>query len=425
MTRAQKFILLILVGLASGSSFFIGNTLLKPSYVLPMIAIAYLPWDLVRNRLKYDRLALWIVLYIILASIYNIPGLVKDQLIDFAYVVSTFLIYIAAVLSAGLISRGDKFPAKAILGLIFGLFFLYLYQILTDSYLLPKPDNQELYSTTFNNSNDLNSFVVAFIPLALYSLRQLNPNKLLTTALFLGLAGWVIVLGSRFCILALFVIPLMFTVFSANYIRKIILFCLSGLSAILLGELDWEQILQSFATVESPIISRSASRLALFLFEFEDDKSSSYRMDSYIYAVNHVGDAIIGTGTKNYESFYQAGLGEGTLVAVVPHSYFIENMIAFGWLGLFLVVAMLIACVIPLLKDRVHLFYGLTTLIIFLMVSFVPSTVIRLPILWFPLFFFTYLSCQKHINFDWQNLLEQQLDSESGSRSQDLYEEAY
>lgn len=425
MRRAQIFIVLILVGLASGSSFFIGNPLLKPSYALPLIALAYLPWNLVRNRLKYDRLALCLILYIIVASVHNIPGLVKDQLIDLAYILNTFLVYIAAILSAGLISRGENFPAKVILSLSSGLFILYVYQILTDSYLFPIISDEELYSTTFNNSNDLNSFVTVFIPVILYSLQQLNPNRFLTATVFLGLAGWVIFMGSRFCIISLFVFPIMFAIFSANYIRKIILFCLSGLSAILLGELDWKSILDFFSDVESPIISRSASRLALFLFEFEDDKSSSYRMDSYIYAINHMGDAVIGVGTKNYEAFYQAGLGEGTLVAVVPHSYLIENMIAFGWIGLCLVVVMLLSCLITSLKDKTHLFYSLTTFILFLMVSFVPSTVIRLPIFWFPLFFFTYLSYQKHMNFDWRTLLEQSSNIESESRDKDLYRGAY
>ncbi len=395
MTRSQLFIVFVLVGLASGSAFYIGHSLLKPSQVLPLLGLLYLPWELAKNRIRYDRIALWLVLYILLAGLYNIPALVKDQLIDFFYVASAFLVYIAACLSAEMINRGEKFPAKVVLSLFGGLFSLYLYQLATDSYFLPQSlEEEDLYSTLFNNANDLNSFIVAFIPLILYCLQLWKPSKLLTSGVFLVLAGWVIVLGSRFCILALPVILFMYLLFSSNYIWKTITLAATSFAGVIALQIDWQSLLESFANVENPVISRSATRLYLFLFDFEDDKSSSYRLESYTYALNHFGDAVFGVGTKNYDLFFKDGFGEGTLVAFAPHSYLVENMIAFGWFGLFLVIGIMLSCLAVFLRYSTYRFYGFTTLLMFVMVSFVPSTVIRLPILWFPVFFFMHLSAQ-------------------------------
>ena len=422
MNRNQIFIILILVGLASGSGFYVGHSLMKPSQVLPLAALFFLPMDLVKNRIRFDRLAFWIVVYILLAGLYNLPGLDKDQLIDFGFILSTFLVYIAAFLSAEAISRGDRFPAKVILSLFSVLFVLYLYQVSTETYFLLSSAEEKFYSTTFNNANDMNSFLVAFIPLILFSLQLWKPSGLLTTGLFLVLALWVIVLGSRFCIVAIFVIPFMYLVFSASYIWKLILLSGTGFVGALLAQINWENILKSIADWENPVISRSAARLYLFLYDFEDDKSSSYRLDSYLYAINHAGDAVIGFGTKNYEAFYQAAFGEGTVVSYVPHSYLIENMLAFGWVGLALIVCMLLTCLFAVLSSRTYRFYGMTTFVLFLMVSFVPSTVIRLPILWFPLFFFTHLvRKERSLSTGDDDWLEPSVGKEYGS----FYEEAY
>ena len=394
LTRNQIFILLILIGLASGSGFYVGHSLLKPSQIGPFLGIFFLPFGLAKDRLKYDRLALWIVLYIFLAAFYNLPSLIKDQLIDLGFIFSTFMVYIAAVLSARAIYKGDKFPAKATLILFATLFVLYVYQVLTETYFILGSDEEKFYSTTFNNANDMNSFVVAFIPLILYFLQLWNPSKLVTALVCITIAGWVVVMGSRFCILAIFIIPLMYLIFSASYIWKLILLSGTGFIGVLLSQVNWASLLEAIATVENPVISRSASRLYLFLYNFEDDKSSSYRLDSYLYAINHADDAIFGTGTKNYDDFFEEGFGADTLVAYAPHSYLSENMIAFGWFGLALVLSMMVTCLSSFIKDSTYRFYGFTTLLLFFMVSFVPSTVIRLPILWFPLFFFTHLANQ-------------------------------
>lgn len=419
--RNKIFIALIVIGLASGSGFFLGHSLMKPSQILPLVGLFYLPWQVAKHRLNYDRLALWLVLYIFLASFYNLPGLDKDQLIDFGYVLSTFFVYMAAYLSAGFVLKGSQFPAKLVLLLFAALFGLYLFQISTGTYFLPGADTDLPYSVTFNNSNDLDSFLVAFIPLILFCVQRFKVSALTTLAVFFALAMWVIVLGSRFCIVALFIIPFMFALFSRNYIVKLMLLSLAGFIGALLSQLNWKKILDGFSEVDNLVISRSATRLALFLFDRENDKSSSYRVESYLYAINNMDDAIFGVGTKNYDLFYAKGFGADTLVAFVPHSYLIENMIAFGWAGLLLILLMLGTCLVPLLKDKALRFYGLTSFLLFLAVSFVPSTVIRMPLLWFPLFFFTCLARQSMFEFSWDSLPS----ALPPKHEQELYRQAY
>lgn len=412
LTRNQIFILLVLVGLMSGSGFYVVHTLLKPSQVMPLLAIAFLPTSIARNRLRYDRLALWIVLYIALASLYNIPALEKDQLIDFGFIASTFLVYIAAFLSAELTVKGSRFPAKIILGLFAGLFCIYVYQVTTGTYLVPGLEGQDFYSTTFNNINDISSVVVAFMPLIFFSLQRWKPGRLAIVATFVLIASWVVIMGSRSCLIALVIVPLMLLVFSASYIWKLIILSFTGFASVVISQLNWEGIIGSIANSDNEVLSRPASRIYLFLFDFSGDKSSSYRLESYSYAIENFDDTVFGLGTKNYGAFYEAGLGADTLVASSPHSYFIENAIAFGWLGLFFIVSMLLACLFSYIKDSTYRFYGVTSFLLFIVVSFVPSTMIRLPIVWFPLFFFTHLTVQ-HALHSGENSQERFLEEDS------------
>lgn len=392
MTRRQLFIVLVLVGLSSGSSLYVGHSLLKPSQLLPLLALACLPQQVVFNKLRYDRTLLWIGLYVLLAGAYNIPPLVKEQLIDWLYILGVFWVYMAAVMSAQMISEGQRFPAKVTLLVGCGLLALYFGEVLTNSYIVPKTESQGFYSSVFNNANDLASFIVVFMPLAIYSVRLWTPHKLVSAAVFCLLSGWVLVLGSRFCILSLPVVLLMFALLGASSLWKFVLACLSGLTGVLLSQFNWAALLKTLSDVESAVVSRSASRLSLLLFDFGNDRSSSYRMDSYLYAISHLDEALFGVGTKNYQAFYENGFGADTLVAFVPHSYLIENTLAFGWFGLFLVISILLTCFVDLLKHDTCRAYGLTSLVLFLMISFVPSTMIRLPIFWFPVFFFAQLA---------------------------------
>ena len=418
MTRNQIFILLILGGLMTGSGFYVGHSLLKPSQIAPLLAIAILPFSIVRNRLRYDRLALWLALYVGLTGLYNIPALEKDQLIDFGFIVSTFLVYIAAFLSAKLVLKGDRFPLKVILFLFAGLFCLYIFQVTTGTNLVANSEERDFYSTTFNNINDISSVVIVFMPLIFYSLQRWKPSDLAIVSAYLLISGWIVIMGSRSCLIALVIVPLMLLIFSANYLWKLIILSFTGFMSVAISQLDWQSIIGSLAELENEIISRPASRVYLFLFDFSGDKSSSYRLDSYIYAIEHFGDTVFGLGTKNYGSFYKAGFGADTLVAYAPHSYFIENAIAFGWFGLFLIACMLLACLFAVLRDRRYQFYGLTTFLLFIVASFVPSTLIRLPIIWFPLFFFAQIATQHRAISD----IEPDLALASDEISEDLEE---
>jgi hypothetical protein len=134
------------------------------------------------------------------------------------------------------------------------------------------------------------------------------------------------------------------------------------------------------------LIATNAKRLWLGLYSLGGDKSVSYRSQIYEYFLDHLHTIdFLGLGIGNYSSFFHAN----DLASQNPHSLIIESFLAFGLLGgsLFLLIGLLF-----LIKGFTKNGYILNPLIIstfaFISITFVPSSSIRLAIMWLPLFLF-------------------------------------
>jgi O-antigen ligase len=96
-----------------------------------------------------------------------------------------------------------------------------------------------------------------------------------------------------------------------------------------------------------------------------------------------------GYGIKNYADFF-AGSNVMKGADVNPHSFVVEIILAFGICGLaFLItIAGIITRTYRLAKQNSNeSIFLLVTAVIFVVATNVPSSVFRLPLLWFPLFF--------------------------------------
>ena len=387
--RDKAFVILILIGLSSGSSFYVLTEILKPSHVLPIVATCFFPITLAIKCLIYERLMLFLLLYILVALIYNTLLLGKDQLIDIYYIISLLHVYMAAKISADALQESRKtFSVYPFLA--FAIILLpYLYELATGSVINKGSTN--VPCSIFNNPNDLASYILIFIPCALFCLDYLNCRKIVKFSFLSLVSFWILLLGSRTCFLILPILIIGRLIFLGNFIRLFLTINLVYFTGLYSSQMNWSEILRGFTYSNNELISRTASRLFLFLFQSNSDNSLSYRLENYSYALNNFHHAVIGSGTKNYGDFYQAGFGNDPLLAISPHSFLIENAIAFGWIGILLITIILGYMCFIFLKSKRYRYQGLSSAFIFMLVSNVPSSIIRLPILFFPMFFFFHL----------------------------------
>ena len=388
------FISLVFIGLSSGSAFWALSASFKPSILLPLIA---LPFLFLSFRPKINLISGLLLFYIFIAILHNFAYGVRDSFIDLFYISYIYLVFLAAQVTANLLTtqkNSQTYKTSLIFFLTVTLLILaYFYEIKSGVSLVGKTNDfgGGIYSSTFNNVNDFASYIAIVTPLLLYFVDKYRNSSSLYISLYLFLCLIIFLLASRTALLAILLIPVAYMLFRAKFIQSLLLVLL----ILILSQLNWEEIIYSLTKVDNEIISRSASRVSLALYDFESDNSASYRLDSYYHFFNNIFETVIGTGTKNYAAFYGEKFS-GTVVGANPHSFFIEITLAFGWLGLTTIVAIFTKLIFNIYRMKktmkLEYFYGMTSLIIFILISNVPSTIIRLPILFFPIFFFYCLS---------------------------------
>lgn len=157
----------------------------------------------------------------------------------------------------------------------------------------------------------------------------------------------------------------------------------------LLSKIDFIE----YSSSNSEFVIRNVNRLISIINiaqeGFESDNSSSMRIDSYLYAAKNLPCHWLGTGAKNYASFYNNASVDLGVLKENPHSFIIEIGISYGIFAIiifnFLFGYLLFAKKRNLATVEKKLFFFLLfTTILF---SNIPSSVIRLPVLWMPVFF--------------------------------------
>ncbi len=381
----------LLLGLSNGSAFYLIHPLIKPTFILPIVAVFTL---LFSKSYFINKLNSLILIFIFLALFFNFLYPTENNIIDIYYIALLYPVYITANIAARKYRKSDETIALVITTVIALVCGIYIYEINTGVMLIEKKSIEEgLYSSTFNNPNDLAAFIASFSILLLLLLDNKYKSTIVTLIAYIIIFIFTFLLGSRASLLIIVIVPILYLFFTK---KKMVTPIIIVAAIVLISTIELESKLQALSYSETDVVARTASKISLAMYSYDDDKSINYRLDSYFYFLKNLHQTILGVGTKNYEHFYGNDF-LGTVVNKNPHSFFIEITIAFGWLGLSILIAIMVLILKNYLielqnKER---FAALFTLVIFVAVSFVPSTIIRLPILFFPIFFFYCLSIEK------------------------------
>ncbi|MCM1960719.1 O-antigen ligase family protein [Acinetobacter modestus] len=136
-------------------------------------------------------------------------------------------------------------------------------------------------------------------------------------------------------------------------------------------------------------LERSVERFQLALFSLDEDNSVGYRTEIYQKFAENFKILWLGYGPRNYEGYFKEYPLSYSLGYTNPHSFFIEIYLAFGFFALIIFLAFLIkSChfvVFSKLDTSQKTFYFFTILL-FSWLVWVPSSILRLPLVWYPIF---------------------------------------
>ena len=136
-------------------------------------------------------------------------------------------------------------------------------------------------------------------------------------------------------------------------------------------------------------LERSVERFQLALFSLDEDNSVGYRTEIYQKFSENFKILWLGYGPRNYEGYFKEYPLSYSLGYTNPHSFFIEIYLAFGFFALIIFLAFLIkSChfvVFSKLDTSQKTFYFFTILL-FSWLVWVPSSILRLPLVWYPIF---------------------------------------
>ncbi|KPZ72996.1 hypothetical protein AN944_00685 [Shewanella sp. P1-14-1] len=141
------------------------------------------------------------------------------------------------------------------------------------------------------------------------------------------------------------------------------------------------------ASLDSSFLSRIFDRFIsiLLFFDGADDSSVGVRSQAYIYVLNNLDSSIMGFGPNNFEDFFKNAefYDSNVYLSESPHSFIFEMLLTFGIFGyLFLTVLFSLMIRSIFLGDyKILLFYCC-----FAIVSFVPSSIMKMPSIFLLLF---------------------------------------
>ena len=140
-------------------------------------------------------------------------------------------------------------------------------------------------------------------------------------------------------------------------------------------------------SLDSSFLSRIFDRFnsILLFFDAADDSSVGVRSQVYIYTLNNLDSSLLGFGPNNFKDFFENAEFYDTNIYLSesPHSFIFEILLTFGVFG-YLFLILLFSLIIRSMFSgdyKVLLFYCC-----FAIVSFVPSSIMKMPSVFFLLF---------------------------------------
>lgn len=258
----------------------------------------------------------------------------------------------------------------------------------------------------FFNTNDQAVIMVSLAALIgfFFIIRENNWKVKLTGYGLLLIIGVAIVVSASRSVLLSYLIMLMLILFlnASVYFKAVYLF-FTCVIALFIFNLSWLQelfiLLAKIDWLERPI-----ERFSLVIFSMGDDKSVGYRTEIYTAFLDNFKILWLGYGPRDYLQYFDQIKLSFPLGYTNPHSFFIEIYLAFGIFAFFAFLYFILNSIYYVLTDNL-LVWKERIFILFIFINFcwivwVPSSILRLPLIWYPLFLvLVYAMLVKHGTF--------------------------
>ena len=380
-----------------GPSIYFYLTLFRADLLLTMPVFCYCLW----YGLKTPKDAVFYIgiycLFALLAimALHTLFHRTQMQLLDFVYNINLITLYIFAFY----ITSDRKVTLlflKSITIFIIVTTLVVILQFSLDLRLMHISTNgaEDFPAAFFSNSNNLAAFLVVQIPLLHWLCKELKKPHWFVLNLSL-VTFMILAMMSRTALAMLTIYPILY---SFIFSRKVTMLLIPTLMLAMLGYYmnspHFEQLLLTLQESEKDFIARSAERLWLAMFDINNDNSVGYRSEIYNYAFTKLFSIPIGYGTRAYGEFF-SGYVSG-LAYRNPHSFIIELPLAYSSAALIAFLGLIVHMGILCLKvwNNSGRFWFIACLYFFAG-GFIPSTILRMQLMWFPIFILFFAA---HVN---------------------------
>ncbi len=244
----------------------------------------------------------------------------------------------------------------------------------------------------FFNTNDQATVVISLASAVgfFYLIRETSfKTKLIGYFLLLIIGAVVIVSASRTVLFSYLLMFILILFLNATIYFKILYLFLGSILILFIFNLSWlEELFNLLAKIEW--LARPIERFSLAIFSLDDDQSVGYRTEIYTGFIDNFKLLWIGYGPRDYINYFDDVKLSLPLGYTNPHSFFIEIYLAFGLLAFIIFIFFLLYSIYYILKDK-YLKTKEKAFILFIFLNFcwivwVPSSIFRLPLVWYPIF---------------------------------------
>ncbi|NOZ35752.1 MAG: O-antigen ligase family protein [Chlorobi bacterium] len=247
---------------------------------------------------------------------------------------------------------------------------------------LPSHNSLNLFVPTafYTNPNDL-SVIVISIYMVLMVLNQKSNKR---TDLFISLITGVIIFFtlSRLSLLV-FILLAMTKFLSKKYLKRV--FILAGIVGLFLLIVSNIKVPEKSDSLIDRSIIRANSILNITEQKENKISSLSVRFDIYNIPFKNAEDFIIGKGFNSDEEVINKYKSE-TNPIINSHSFFIQSIFYFGWFGFLVLLTFFIFLIMYSVTNSEINKYFLYIIISQMLIINIPSSIIRMPVIWIPFF---------------------------------------
>jgi len=374
------------LGITMGSGVYLYMSLIRLDLLLILPTAIVLTIFSYKTKFIYEEMTLFFAIsfYLLIAIVHLQVSRNATSMLDIYYLISIYnmMLFSFLLLASNKNYRENlKFVYNLFYYILVFIFASVIFEMFTGYRFtidIEDPTKAQHIASFFNNPNNLAASSLMIFLIIFYLSKDFGTK--MKNRLILSIETFILFITMSRVTLLIFFIVVSLSLFNNIY------FILFTLLFIIFIIPNFESILLNLYQSDMGLVSENAERLWLGMYGLNDDKSISYRSEIYEYFINHL-DSLrsMGYGTRNFSDFFHST----DLASLNPHSLIIENFLAFGIPGgiLFLIILMVVTLKYFSKSNKI-VDPLIISIFAFLILSFVPSSSIRLSLMWVPLFIF-------------------------------------